>query len=310
MLDVLGELGSELRWSSDPRLVLEVGFMRLARPHGELTVEALAERIEALELRLQDAPTPRAGAPESPRPAAAPAAAPTPAATATPAARAPESAASPPIAAPSVRQEAPATEVPPAVELEGGQLDRARVKRAWPSVIAEVKKQRAARASTFVSTDVDLDADGVTLVIEFPREEAFRMKIADEPETRELVRRALGVVLGTTPPFRFQLGRGAVKPAGPAALEEPTATGDGTDRAAAPEATREAAPEVAPVGSLEPESAEPVAEPAAESAPAAEAQPQAGDGAASDVERLLVEQLGAQIVGEQVHEAPEWKDEQ
>ena len=49
MLDLLGELGAELRWSSDQRLSLEVALTRMARPQGEMTLEALAERVEALE---------------------------------------------------------------------------------------------------------------------------------------------------------------------------------------------------------------------------------------------------------------------
>ncbi|MDR3687086.1 MAG: DNA polymerase III subunit gamma/tau, partial [Coriobacteriia bacterium] len=49
VLDLLGELGAEMRWSSDQRLSLEVALTRMARPQGEMTLEALAERVEALE---------------------------------------------------------------------------------------------------------------------------------------------------------------------------------------------------------------------------------------------------------------------
>ena len=49
VLDLLGELAAEMRWSSDPRLSLEVALTRMARPQGEMTLEALAERVEALE---------------------------------------------------------------------------------------------------------------------------------------------------------------------------------------------------------------------------------------------------------------------
>jgi DNA polymerase III subunit gamma/tau len=41
VLDVLGELTGELRWSPDPRLALEVTLTRLARPQGELTSRRL-----------------------------------------------------------------------------------------------------------------------------------------------------------------------------------------------------------------------------------------------------------------------------
>ncbi|PWL78117.1 MAG: DNA polymerase III subunit gamma/tau [Coriobacteriia bacterium] len=50
-LDICGALVAELRNSSDARLSVEIAMTRLTRPDSELTLEALAERIEALELR-------------------------------------------------------------------------------------------------------------------------------------------------------------------------------------------------------------------------------------------------------------------
>ena len=41
-----------MRNASDPRLVLEVAFTRLARPEADLTLEALSERIDVLEKKL------------------------------------------------------------------------------------------------------------------------------------------------------------------------------------------------------------------------------------------------------------------
>ena len=52
MLDLLGELASEMRWSSDPRLSLEVALTRMARPQGEMTLEALAELVDHALLQL------------------------------------------------------------------------------------------------------------------------------------------------------------------------------------------------------------------------------------------------------------------
>ena len=50
-LDICGALVAELRNSADARLSVEIATTRLTRPDSELTLEALAERIEALELR-------------------------------------------------------------------------------------------------------------------------------------------------------------------------------------------------------------------------------------------------------------------
>lgn len=49
MMGVLGELQSQLRTSTNPRLAFEIALTRMVRPDSDLTIEALAERIEALE---------------------------------------------------------------------------------------------------------------------------------------------------------------------------------------------------------------------------------------------------------------------
>ena len=90
MLQVLGDVMAELKTSTNPRLSFEIGCTRMVRPEGDLTLAALAERIEALE---------RSGvAVASPAAAAAPVSVPAPA-TAAPAAAA--SAAAPAATAPA-----------------------------------------------------------------------------------------------------------------------------------------------------------------------------------------------------------------
>ena len=148
-----------------------------------------------------------------------------------------------------------------------------------------MRKQKPARATIFVNTEVDVDADGLTLVIEFPREEAFALTLADEPEVRQFLKRALGVVFGTAPPFRYQLGRGAVQKQ---ETEPPTPRRNDVPPATVPDETTTAPGDT---GAFPRVSAPP---------------PEPTD----DIERLLVHGLGAEIIGEHVHESPDWKDEQ
>lgn len=208
VLSILGELGAELRWSSDPRLSLEVAFTRMARPEGELTLDSLAERVEALEMSrpLAPAASPALRAPAEPAvvPAAVPAAAPAPAAEVASAAPAVPAAAHP--ATSDVGVESAGETAAPAVGRSDAPLDRAHVKRAWPAILAEFRKLKPSRAGAFANTEVDVD--GSTLVIEFPADAA--LQVPSQPETREVLCRALGVVLGAVPPFRYQQGRGAV----------------------------------------------------------------------------------------------------
>ena len=107
MLQVLGDVMAELKTSTNPRLSFEIGCTRMVRPEGDLTLAALAERVEALE---------RSGvAVASPAAAAAPVSAPHPAAAA-PAAVTPAAA----VAAPDPA--APAVPVPVAAPVAAPQV--------------------------------------------------------------------------------------------------------------------------------------------------------------------------------------------
>ena len=117
-------------------------------------------------------------------------------------------------------------------------------------MLAEIRKIKTSRATFFVNTEVDVDADSRTMVVEFPADARFMMKQAGEPETRKLLNRALGTVLGFQPEVRFQLGRGAVR-----------------------------AQEDADAGASAPVTAD----------------------AESDVEKMLVDELGAQVIAEHAH---------
>lgn len=85
LLGVLGDLSAELKTSTNPRLSFEIALTRMVRPDSDLTLEALAERIEALESGYSACS--RVIAPAAAPAAAAPAAA---AATGAPSSAAPE----------------------------------------------------------------------------------------------------------------------------------------------------------------------------------------------------------------------------
>ena len=105
MLQVLGDVMAELKTSTNPRLSFEIGCTRMVRPEGDLTLAALAERVEALERSGVAVASPAAGVQAAP---AASVSAPAPAADA-PAATAPAAAvAAPQPAAPAVPAPAPA----------------------------------------------------------------------------------------------------------------------------------------------------------------------------------------------------------
>ena len=49
LLGILGDLSTELKTSTNPRLSFEIALTRMVRPDSDLTLESLAERVEALE---------------------------------------------------------------------------------------------------------------------------------------------------------------------------------------------------------------------------------------------------------------------
>lgn len=216
ILEVLARLTTELRYASDQRLAVEVALTRMARPQADLTLEALAERVDALE----------AGAPLNDRVLAA---APHPA----------------PVSAVPPVTESPVDDTPPkkkasgpadagapaAVDVSSERFDIATVKRAWPAIQAEFKKVKPSRSQLFNGTEAEVA--GQTLVVEFPVDQAFSMGLAGDTETLALLRRSVAAVLGVEPPVEFRLGRGGSSSAPCPPVPAPT-TGDVTSAANAP----------------------------------------------------------------------------
>jgi DNA polymerase-3 subunit gamma/tau len=203
VLEILERLTTELRFAADQRLAVEVAMTRMARPQGDLTLASLAERVDALE----------AGAPLTDITAAPSPAVPEPRPVKTAAgAQAHRKEADPkPAPAPSTAE--------PASEGARG-LDVATVKRAWPAVLAEIKKIRAPRAHIFNGTEAEVVSG--TLVVEFPADQRFAMDLARETETLGVLRRAVRTVLGQEPPVEYRLGRsGASQATGADTVQAP-----------------------------------------------------------------------------------------
>ena len=132
MLGVLGDLIVQLKTAGNPRLCFEIALTRMVRPDSDLTLEALAERIEALEQgksavavmvpAAASAPQPVQHAAPRQAPAPAPQAVPVPAAAAQPAPAPvgrPAAAPAPlpqPVPAPAAPQPAPQAPAPAAMQ--------------------------------------------------------------------------------------------------------------------------------------------------------------------------------------------------
>lgn len=273
VLDVLSALSSELRWAADQRLAVEVAITRMARPETDLSLEALAERVSALE---QAAPSTAFAATAS--------------APATPAAPTTASAASAAPAAPSI-------EIPSAPGATG--LDPAAVKRGWAAVQAEFKKRKPSRCHLFDGTEVEVEGDA--LVVEFPAAQEFSLDIARSADTIELLRRCIAAVLGVEPPVELRLGRaGASRPRAASAPAAPAVTPE-PQRAAKPASAPPAAPARAPKPASAPSAPPTLTDPAPATPPPPAASPDPDPAASADtgdaeLERRIIAELGAKIV--------------
>ena len=115
LLGVLGDVAGELKTSTNPRLTFEIALTRMVRPDADVTLEALAERVETLERQLAGVSVVAAAAPAS---AGVPVAAPAPVSAAAPAAVVP-AAVAPASAATAPAAGAPAGANPAAVAPAG-----------------------------------------------------------------------------------------------------------------------------------------------------------------------------------------------
>ena len=140
MLSVLGDVITDLKTSTNPRLSFEIGCTRMVRPEGDLTLSALAERVEKLERGAGAGSVPTATPAES-----APA---TLAVAATPAQPAAAPAAAAPVSAPAARPAAPQQQVAsvPASAVAGVSASAAPAAQQQPAPVAQASSSVAAPA--------------------------------------------------------------------------------------------------------------------------------------------------------------------
>lgn len=289
MLGVLGDLSAELKTSTNPRLSFEIALTRMVRPDSDLTLEALAERIEALEsghsavahvtgggavaaASAAPAAAPVATAP-APQPAAAPApghapaenraatagvapmqAAPTPQ-TAPPVRQEAQPAPAPQVASPSTSQAsgpAPAPAGAPTDQLKASLQNPAALQRVWQAALATLKKNKAAYGVLFLNTKAVYDADKGTLIIEFPAENSFAFKAVQKPDVQEAVSVALTQACGESLHFAYAQG-GAVATASASAAVPASASRPAPAPASRPQMQQAApAPRPAPASAPAP----------------------------------------------------------
>ncbi|MEG2369022.1 MAG: DNA polymerase III subunit gamma/tau [Raoultibacter sp.] len=253
LLSVLGDLLAELRQSTNSRLSFEIALTRMVRPDSDITLTALAERIEALEAGhsavAQIVPV---AAPHDPIGAYVPVAADQ--REAQPAAPMPPQ---PVVASEPLRTEQPValSSGVDASSVTASLKHPAALQRIWQSALTELKKTKPAYGVMFLNTKVSFDEADQGIVIAFSAENSFAFLTVKKPDIREELARTLHHAAGGPVAFRFiQDGQ----PSSPAAGHDPAFSGAASCPSAPPAASR---PRSTPVPVSQPLPSVPVSEP-------------------------------------------------
>ena len=221
-LDICGSLVAELRNSADARLSVEVAMTRLTRPDSELTLEALAERIEALELRpskaaasqpaFETAPTSTVANAVESETVVSRAAEEPPAST--PIDDTPPWEDAAPAAEPMpIPEPEPAPAAEPVVTVAAADMSPERLLAALLSV---VKREDAATGALL--SGVSLSTEDGQYQLLFPTGSDFQMRVVNGPEAKAIINKAFAEVLGHEVHFSCQIGSFSGLSAQPAPL--------------------------------------------------------------------------------------------
>lgn len=226
LLVVLGDLSKDLHSSSNPRLSFEIALTRMVRPESDLTIEALAERIEELERKIASGQVGAAAQGLTPPLQAAPQAMPQQAnfqdspqqvsslqANSQPVATAPVQE-NPPQLAPQGGMPSGVGSVPPnQTSAASGALpievtNPAAVQRFWHSVTSSLRKANPARGVLFMNAKIFGESNGSGLVITFGKDNGFAYTAAQKPEVQQLLSQTIDSIAGGHVPYRLMLEEG------------------------------------------------------------------------------------------------------
>jgi DNA polymerase III subunit gamma/tau len=172
---------SRIRRGGDPKLELELIFLKLARDYTEPDIEALLSRLETLEKAVENGAIatnpPRSVAPEN----------------TTEDSLEEQRPVEPAQEAEPVSDEAPVREVDPDL---GGAVDLA---SEWGGIMGELKRRRQALTAAVYGEARVESFDGNVLRLVFPEEQSFHVGMAKESGHLEKLREVLEERLGSKP---------------------------------------------------------------------------------------------------------------
>lgn len=217
IIDLANDTQIRLREGVEPRLALEIGLARMARPELHATPQSMLSRISRLErlagIEDGDGSFPQS-APAPKEPKVAPKATPK---VAEPASKPSAKAAEEPAAKPPARAEAALQ--PPKMEVPSGSVDIDKVKRAWPLLLEKVKKRKISFSALLLPAQPVAYTDG-ELVLEFGATSRFHKdKVSQSSQNGPLVE-AFEELFGVRPRIACVLGGAEPPRKSQAAIQE------------------------------------------------------------------------------------------
>ena len=223
LLGVLGDLSAELKTSSNPRLAFEIALTRMVRPDSDLTLEALAERIEALESgysavahvvseRQVDAVAPVSAPMDVKAPAKMTCERPSNGASAGEAVAAREAQARPDVqrlqgaaSDAETSEHSPEAYDKPASGASAGMFSNpAALQRIWQAALATIKKEKQAYGVLFMNVKARYDESANMVKVVFPAESTFAFNAVQKPDVQDALADALRKAAGSEVRFAYE----------------------------------------------------------------------------------------------------------
>jgi DNA polymerase-3 subunit gamma/tau len=205
MIEVVGETRGRIRRGGDPKLELELAFLKLARDYAEPQVESLIVRLETLEKALEN------GAMTRP-----------PASAEEPAGEVDNESAGPvvqedeepgdvePEEDPASFEATASGDSRPGPEAAGsGNTELGVLTARWESVLRELKDRRQASAEAVFRAARPAKLDGNVLELEFSADQDYYLSLARHPKHTGELQKVLEEVLGKRFQLEFRVAGGA-----------------------------------------------------------------------------------------------------
>jgi DNA polymerase-3 subunit gamma/tau len=205
LVEALGDSLSRIRRGGDPKLELELSFLKLTRDYKEPDLTALLSRLETLERAIEN------GGPVNGPPATVGNAVEGPRGAPQPAEPGPEQDVSEP--------EGQSREVPAREEADGGTGSGIDLAAEWVGIMGELKRRRQALTAAVYGEARVEDFDGHVLRLVYPEEQSFHVGMARERAHTEKLCSVLEERLGSVP--RLEVRAAVGESAAPVAEEPP-----------------------------------------------------------------------------------------